>query len=160
MKRKAILAPPTYSKLAELFASPTEPTPHAAVAHQTGCMRKAIDEIAAGRDPQPSDWRLCSDAANLMETLTEMGECQDPDGLLHDAIAALAEAGKRHLRGQPIRLDGPGLVAVRGLIEDYAAVLAVLPHRTMIRCHRQTEGRIRAILAGKRRPHDVEIVDV
>lgn len=54
-------------------------------------------------------------------------------------------------------MHGPGIAAVRAVLEDYAAVLEILPERAMVICHRDTETRIRQILNGKRRPHDVEI---
>lgn len=85
------------------------------------------------------------------------GSCS---GLLIEAITALAMAGKRHLAGGHIRLDGQGIQAVRAVLEDYAAVLAALPERVMVQCHRDTERRLRAILAGKRQPHDVEVMAI
>ena len=42
----------------------------------------------------------------------------------------------------------------------YAAAIDTLSARAMVRCHRMTERRIAEILAGKRRPHDVEAVDL
>lgn len=59
--------------------------------------------------------------------------------------------------GKPIRLDGPGIQAVRSILANYAELLEVLPARTMVRCHRLTEKRIHDILQGRLRPHDVEI---
>jgi len=50
--------------------------------------------------------------------------------------------------------------AVRAVLEDYAAVLGALPERTMVQCHRDTEKRLRAILAGRRLPHDVEVMAI
>lgn len=93
--------------------------------------------------------------------MVDMGVCQDPQGLLSDAVAALAHAGIRHLeQAHPIRLSGAGMQAVRAVLEDYAAVLETVPHRTAIEAHRRTERRIREIHTGKRRPHDVEVVEL
>jgi hypothetical protein len=72
----------------------------------------------------------------------------------------MAMAGKRNMAGGAIRLDGAGIQAVRAVLEDYAALLDMLPARTMIRCHRLTEKRIHELLDGKRKPHDVEITAV
>jgi len=47
---------------------------------------------------------------------------------------------------------------VRAVLASYAELLDLLPVRTMYRCHRLTEQRIHDILAGRKRPHDVEIV--
>ena len=52
------------------------------------------------------------------------------------------------------------LTAVRAVLEDYAEALAQLPARTMVRCHRQTERRIRGILAGRKLRHDVEVIEL
>ena len=124
-------------------------------------MYQGLHQLEQGEDPQPNDWRLVSDAVNLVETLVvEMKICEDANGLLMDAITALAKAGKRSKAGQGLRLDGEGIVAVRSILRDYAELLDVLPARTMVRCHRLTEKRIQDMLDGKRRPHDVEICDL
>jgi hypothetical protein len=86
-----------------------------------------------------------------------MQVCEDSSGLLMDAITAMAHAGRRNTAGGAIRLDGAGIQAVRAVLEDYAALLDVLPARAMIRCHRLTEKRLHELLDGKRKPHDVEI---
>jgi hypothetical protein len=64
------------------------------------------------------------------------------------------------MAGSVIRLDGAGIQAVRAILEDYAALLDVLPARVMIRCHRLTEKRLHDLMEGKRKPHDVEITSI
>jgi hypothetical protein len=49
---------------------------------------------------------------------------------------------------------------VRAILQDYSDLIEVLPARVMVRCHRLTEKRLHEILDGKKRPHDVEIVDL
>jgi uncharacterized protein YyaL (SSP411 family) len=124
-------------------------------------MYAGLAAMEQGENPTTDDWLVVSDAVNLMETLTEtMKVCEDSSGLLMDAITAMAMAGKRNLAGNAIRLDGAGIQAVRAVLEDYAALLDVLPARTMIHCHRLTEKRIHEMLDGKRKPHDVEITSM
>jgi len=150
-----------YTMMDELLASPTEPLPQAWRTSQLTKMYEGLNQLEQGEDPQPDDWRLVSDAVNLVETLVvEMKVCEDANGLLMDAITALAKAGKRSKAGQSLRLDGEGIVAVRSILRDYAELLDVLPARTMVRCHRLTEKRIQDMLDGKRRPHDVEILNL
>lgn len=149
----------TYTLLDVLRASPDRPMPEATRTSQLSRMWAGL--AALERDPAPSnnDWRVCSDAVNLLETLVDMGVCQDQHGLLRDAVSALAIAGARHLEhGHPIRLSGAGMQAVRAVLEDYAAALEAISHRTAIEAHRRTERRIHEIHSGKRRPHDVEIL--
>lgn len=155
-------APPrrTYSLFAVLSASPTEPTPVASRTYQLTRMYAGLRAIEQDAEPSTDDWRVCSDAVNLMETLLAQGHVVDASGLLMDAVTALAMAGKRHMRGGAIRLDGAGIQAVRAVLEDYAAVLEQLPHRTMVQAHRATEIRISEIHAGRRRPHDVEVCSI
>lgn len=148
----------TYSLLAVLAASPTEPTPVASRTYQLTRMYAGLRAIEQDQEPSTEDWRLCSDAVNLLETLVQHGHVQDSSGLLMDAVTALAMAGRRHRTGGTIRLDGAGILAVRAVLEDYSAALEHLPHRTMVQAHRATEVRISEIHAGKRRAHDVEVM--
>jgi hypothetical protein len=151
----------TYGVLDELMASPTNPLPEASRMHQLTVMWQGLRAMETDAQPTTNDWRVCSDAVNLMETFVlEMRVCTDASGLLMDAITALAMAGKRHRAGGQIRMDGAGIQAVRAVLEDYAALLDVLPHRTVLRCHRLTEQRIHNILRGKAQPHDVEVIDL
>lgn len=148
----------TYSLLDVIAASATEPLPEPKRRHQLTRMYGGLAAIERGEHPSRDDWSVLSDCTNLMETFVLSGIVADADGLVMDGITALAMAGRRAVKGGQIRLDGPGIVAMRSLLEDYAALLEVLPARTVIDCHRKTERRIREILAGKRAAHDVEII--
>lgn len=150
--------PVTYSLIHTLMASPTAPMPAAWRVHQLTSMWQGLASIETGSAPTINDWGVCSDAVNLMETLLAQGHVTDPQRLLQDAVTALALAGKRAVAGNPIRLDGPGIAAVRAVLEDYAAVLEQLPERTITQAHRATEQRIRAIHAGTRQAHDIEVI--
>lgn len=123
-------------------------------------MYGGLHAIETAPEPTTDDWRVCSDAVNLMETLVAMKVVEDSSGLLADAVTALAMAGRRHKAGGSIRLDAPGIKAVRAVLEDYAAVIEQVPARTMLMAHRATEKRIHEILRGRRRPHDVEVMDI
>jgi hypothetical protein len=152
--------PKTYNVFNELLASPTEPLPQEYRTHQLTRMYEGLHALETAAEPGKEDWRVVSDAVNMLETLVvEMQVCEDASGLLQDAIRGLAVAGQRNKReGKPIRLDGPGIQAVRAVLASYAELLDLLPARTMYRCHRLTEQRMHDILAGRKRPHDVEIV--
>lgn len=150
---------PTYSLIDEMMASPTAPIARQLRVHQLTVMWQGLAAIESSTAPTTDDWRVCSDAVNLMESLVEMGVIEDRSGLLLDAVTGLALAGKRATAGQAIRLDGPGIRAVRAVLEDYADVIATVPARTVIRCHRRTEKRIREILAGRGLASDVEVIN-
>lgn len=147
-----------YSLIHTLMANPTAPMPLHKRTHQLTAMWQGLASIESGSAPTRNDWRACSDAVNLMETLLVQGHVTDPQGLLQDAVTALALAGKRAMAGHTIRLDGPGITAVRSVLEDYASVLEQLPERTITQAHRTTEHRMRAIQRGKRQAHDVEVI--
>jgi hypothetical protein len=172
---------PTYTRLHELMHSATQPLSEARQRHQVERMRFALKNLETADKPTVHDWRLCSDAVNLMETMLvncdvlsggkplpgwwmgcdgEPVEVEDPDGMLLDCVTALAHAGKRKFSHGAIQLDAKWLATVRGLIDDYASLIAALPARTTIRVHRLTEQRVHEILQGKSRPHDVEIIDL
>lgn len=153
--------PKHYTIMDEMMASPTEPLPVEYRTHQLTRMYQGLHSMETSPAPTTDDWRVVSDAINLMETLVvEMKICDDTSGLLMDAITGLALAGKRNMAGGTIRMDGSGIQAVRAVLSDYAELLDVLPARVMIRCHRLTEKRLHELLDGKRRPHDVEITSL
>ncbi len=149
----------TYTLMHKLMASPTAPMPQARRNQQLLQMWNGLASIEKGETPSHNDWRVCSDAVNLLETLVTSGALADTNGLLPDAVAALANAAMRHTQtGAAIRLNGPGIQTVRAVLEDYAAALEMLPERTIIEAHRATEQRIRAIHQGRGQAHDVEVV--
>jgi hypothetical protein len=153
--------PSTYTALDELLASPTDPLPAAKREHQMGRMWAGLQAMESAPTPSTDAWRVCSDAVNLMETLISMGEAEDHGGLVADCVAALAQAGSRHVeQGAPIRLTGKGIQDLRAVLEDYALLINQLPARVMVRCHRLTERRVQAILRGQAQAHDVRIVAV
>ena len=164
-------APVTYTIMDELMASPLQPMPAEKRRHQLTRMWDGLVAMQTAPEPTPDNWRVVSDAVNLMETFIRSGpwrDCEgatvfieDQRGLLNDAVTALALAGQRRVdHGQAIRMDGPGLQATRAILEDYAALLDALPHRSVIQCHRMTERRIRKVLAGIKQPHDIEVIDL
>lgn len=158
-----------YTMVDELLASDSQPMPQRNRTHQLRRMADALHELMHAPQPGTNAWRVVSDAVNLLETLVQHGEApikdatgntiashwrdcdgdaievRDHSGLLADAIAAMTAAGQRYTNGHPLRLDGPGIAAVRAVLEDYEAALNTLPHRTMVRCHRATEKRVKAI---------------
>lgn len=160
-KKRPAQRPKHYTILDEMMASPTEPLPAEYRRHQLTRMYEGLNAMEQSPSPTTEDWRVVSDAVNLMETLIEtIKVCEDSSGLLMDSITAMAMAGKRNTAGGAIRLDGAGIQAVRAVLEDYAALLDVLPARVMIRCHRLTEKRLHELMEGKRKPHDVEITSI
>ena len=160
VKIKRQLRPKRYTLIDEMMASPTEPLPKTWRVGQLTKMYDALHQLEQAPKATPNDWRLVSDAINLVETLVvEMKVCEDDSGLLMDAITALAMAGRQSKNGKSLRLDGEGIQAVRSILSDYAYLIDFLPARVMIRCHRLTEKRLHEILDGKKLPHDVEIMD-
>ncbi len=185
MTHKRTHTPMVYSKMHELLASPSEPMAAATRRHQLTRMADALHEMMHAPAPSLNAWRVISDAVNLLETLVLHGEAPiknasgqttashwrgcdgspieiaDTSGLLDDAVAAMVTAGNRHHQGKPLRLDGPGLDAVRAALEDYQTALDTLPARTMVRCHRATEKRICQIFGRiDRLPDGVHVVAV
>lgn len=153
--RKHKQARSTYSHWDALFASATEPISTEKQQQQLLKMYEGLRSLEQDENPSFHDWIACSDAVNMMETLTELGVCQDSSGLLEDAVEALAAAGERYKTHKVLRLTGYGIASIRAVLEDYAEVLKVLPARTMLQCHRITEARIRDLLDGKGRENDV-----
>jgi uncharacterized protein YyaL (SSP411 family) len=150
---------PTYSLLDVMRASAELPMPAGKSRHQLTRMHEGLLAIETAPNPKPDDWRVVADAVNLMETLAAMGWIVDGLGLIDDAVEALAVAGARAQdEGKPIRLQGRGIEAVRGVLEDYAEALGGLPERVIVDAHRRTEQRMHAILTGRPQAHDKLVV--
>ncbi len=145
----------TYSHWDALLASATDPISAEKQQWQLIKMYEGLRSLEQAENPSFQDWIACSDAVNMMETLTELGVCQDGSGLLNDAVEALAVAGDRYKTHNVLRLTGAGIAAIRAVLEDYAEAIKVLPARTLLQCHRITEARIRDLLDGKGKEHDV-----
>lgn len=161
-----------YTLMDELVASPSKPLPDAKrVVHMTK-IHQALASMISAEAPTTDDWRIVSDVVNMIETLTthagghwpdcdgDLIQMQDETGLLMDAITAMAVAGKRHVAGGNIRLDGPGIAALRAIVGSYEDVITALPERSMIKCHRLTERRMQEILHGRKKAHDIELVAI
>jgi hypothetical protein len=164
-------APTFYNALHILFASDSKPMSPQKITYQLTRMAAALDALRYEPAPHTHKWRVLSDAINLLETLVTEGEApihdaqgrviashwrdcdgdavevRDSSGLLLDAITAMAQAGERAMDGKPLRLSGPGLHAVAQVLADYEAALRCLPERTMVRCHKKTEERVRKAMA-------------
>lgn len=150
----------TYSLMAVMMASPTNPMPEFMQTHQLTRMHGGLHAMLRGDDPKPDDWRVVVDAVNLMETLVLQGKIVDDSGTLADATLALTAAAQRSVQGKGIRFDAQGIAVVRGVLEDYETVLSFLSHREMMMCHRATEKRIWDIKAGKRQTHDIVVTSI
>lgn len=151
---------PTYSRFEILCASSAKPTPQKDRNSQMSAIRYGMTEMETALHPTRDDWRVVSDVVNLMETIVTEGWATDVDGLLDDAIGAMAEAGTRHLAGASIRLDGPGLRAVRAVLADYETCLDNLSERNMKYAHVATERRVWEITHGRPQAHDITVVRV
>lgn len=128
-----------YTNLDLLLASPVNPLPEKDRINYLTRIYEALHSLETAESPAKEDWQLCTDAVNIMETLVDMQACLDEDGLIQDAADALARAGKRFVESGKIRLDGQGISAVRGVIQDYSMCLESFPARTMIEAHQKTE---------------------
>jgi hypothetical protein len=99
----------TYGLLDTLFASPDAPMPAEKRRHQLTRMYGGLRALETAPAPTRDDWRVVSDAVNLMETLVkDMRLCEDSSGLLDDAVKALAIAEHATLKpAQPSAWTAP-----------------------------------------------------
>lgn len=131
----------TYSHWDVMMADSENPLPKAKRDRQLDAMKQGLKNLMQSPEPTLRDWEVVSDAVNMMETLLLMKLVEDPQDAIGDAVAALAKSGTRHLMERPLRLDGPDIRLLQGVLEDYEIVLEALPERTMIVAHRATEKR-------------------
>jgi len=147
----------TYSVMDAMMASPDHPMKAQRRDYQMMIIRTSLASIERADNPTTDDWKIISQAINMMEMLVEMGFAKDEDGLIKDAIDAMASSAQRYKDKKVMRFSGNEMKVIRGIIDDYQTMIENLDERTMIHCHRKTEMRLQEILSGKKRPTDVRI---
>jgi hypothetical protein len=140
-----------------MMASPDHPMKAQRRDYQMMIIRTSLASIERAENPTTDDWKIISQAINMMEMLVEMGFAKDEDGLIKDAIDAMASSAQRYKDKKVMRFSGNEMKVIRGIIDDYQTMIENLDERTMIHCHRKTEMRLQEILSGKKRPTDVRI---
>ena len=119
----------------------------------------ALQEIAAGRHPGEAEWRDLSDLVNSVETLALHLHKLDPAEVMptvNAAIAAMVGAANRFKVGQGMRVDGPGLEALRDVLSIYEQCLEGLTEREMSQAQAETQRRVNALL--RRRKPSVDVI--
>jgi len=147
----------TYSVMDAMMASPDHPMKAQRRDYQMMIIRTSLASIERAENPTTDDWKIISQAINMMQMLVEMGFAKDEDGLIKDAIDAMASSAQRYKDKKVMRFSGNEMKVIRGIIDDYQTMIENLDERTMIHCHRKTEMRLQEILSGKKRPTDVRI---
>jgi hypothetical protein len=112
----------------------------------------ALHEISAGRHPGEAEWRDLSDAVNTLENLALHLRKLDPAEVMptvNAAIAAMVGAANRFKAGQGMRVDGPGLEALRDVVAIYEQCLHGLTEREMGMAQAETQRRMNALLRAR-----------
>lgn len=118
----------------------------------------AIDSMARGSHPGEAEWRDLSDAINTVETLAlrlRKLEASEVMPVVNAAIAAMVGAANRFKAGQGMRLDAPGLQALRDVVDVYRQCLEGLTEREMALAQAETQRRVNALLHAKNPNHEV-----
>lgn len=121
----------------------------------------AIENIRVGQHPGVDDWRDLSDAVNVVETLALGMHKLVPAEVMPDinaAIQGMVKASVRFRAGQGMRLDAPGLEALRNVLSMYSQCLDGFTAREMAMARAETELRVRAALRRKDLGHDAKVV--
>jgi hypothetical protein len=113
-------------------------------------MFEGLHSLERAANPSTQDWEYVNDALMLMQALRDMGIVEDSEGAINDAIEAMGKAGYRSMQGGTLRLDGPAIKLMRGILEDYAELLEQISARTMISAHRMAEKNVVKILRKKK----------
>jgi len=182
-RKKSRIAPQrTYSRLDEMLASPHHPLSAERRRHQLsrmwqGCVRSKPSPsrpwtTGASAATRSISWKPCSGAAR--NALTSR-VCPAPTGGATAPATGCRSTTARvcwKTRSRPCStLASSGSKATRsdsmrpaswpcGRCWNYRDLLDALPARTMIRAHRLTEQRVSEINSGRKRPHDVMVVDL
>lgn len=118
----------------------------------------ALESMARGEHPGEAEWRDVSDAINTVETLAltlRKLEATEVMPVVSTAIAAMVGAANRFKAGQGMRLDAPGLQALRQVIDVYRQCLEGLTEREMAMAQAETQRRVHQLLKTRNPTHEV-----
>lgn len=121
----------------------------------------ALQEIACGKQPGKDEWGELCDVVNVLETLTTHHKKLLADEVrptLETATMSMMTACRRYNKGQGLRLDAPGLQAMRDALAMYTQVTEQLTEREIVTAELDT-ARIIANHARNPRP-GVEVMDL
>lgn len=120
----------------------------------------AINAMQFGSMPGPDEWSDLSCAVNIVDTMVVGGKLVPAEVLpvLKDAQKALVRANRRYEAGHGMRLDAPGLTAVRAVMEVYEACLLGFTAREMADAVAATQLRMHS--EAKRMPAGEEVACV
>lgn len=149
-----------YTHAEELSASEVRPLHQRKLALIAAACTAAVQAVATGAATE-GHWRVLADAANLTETLLDMGEFDDPDHLFRDGVAAVVTLSRLHGDGAPMCLRPEQLEHLQDFCDAYVQMLQQTPARTYIRAHRATERRVRELLLssyGRSETHEFIVI--
>jgi hypothetical protein len=111
----------------------------------------ALDAMASGSHPGDDEWRDLSDAINTVETLVRQKKLAAAEVMptLNAAIAAMVGAASRYKAGQRMGFDGPGIKAVREVIDVYGQCLDGFTAREMAFAQAETQREVNRLLHSK-----------
>lgn len=94
----------------------------------------ALDAVTRDQAPEPAHWRALAHVVEMARALERLAALPpEAHADINGAIGGLAVAGARAQdEGKPIRIPGPYLMHVNGLLEWYEAALRDLPERTVV----------------------------
>lgn len=134
------------------------PAPQAERERLMARFRSALESIARGAHPGEGDWRDLSDAINTVETLALHLHKLVPAEVMptiNAAVAAMVGAARRFQTGHGMRVDGPGLEALRDVLGFYEQCLEGLTEREMALAQAETQRRVNALLHARKPSADV-----
>lgn len=106
-----------------------------------------LDNLAAGSEPRPDDWRTLADVINVLETLSEQGALEIDKGALMQAQESMTSAMRRAKAGKALRLDGPGLDALRYCVTGWVEVMGSMTAGEQGKAALDTHKRLQAAIA-------------
>lgn len=118
----------------------------------------ALHEVTNGAAPDRPEWRDLSDAINTVETLALALRKLVPAEVMptiNAAIEGMVFAAQRLNAGQPMRLSGRGIQALRDVLAIYDQCLLELTYAEMAHAQAETERRLLAAKTSKHRRADL-----
>lgn len=117
----------------------------------------ALANLREAPTPSKWAWRDLTDMVNFLQSLIELGWATDESGHIEAAKEALYRSSRALEDHGTIRLDGPGLSAMREVIDQFTDLLGQLSAHSYWMAVRHTKQRIQRLLLGGKKQGDIVV---
>ena len=145
------------------------PMDRAIIEWQSNFFKESLWKLCEFKDDWRENWRVISDVINMSETYVTHNNgvwrerpkkkltLEDKDGIIQEAINIFAKIGVCASREETPEITEEDKEVIDAVIDCYIEIIGLVSAEDAQKCKNITQDRIRKILRGKSRDHDIII---